>query len=100
MLIRSLPGDEFLVVNAVTFKALEGPFTTFADALLPLRASSSAPAGQSGKRTTTTAAGHWDHPCALYEHAFCDAHMRSGARRCVAHARVGTSGIGSPKTCG
>jgi hypothetical protein len=34
VIIRSLPGDEFLVVNAVTLKTLEGPFTTFADALV------------------------------------------------------------------
>jgi hypothetical protein len=37
VMIRSVPGDEFLVVNAVTFKTLEGPFTTFADALATAR---------------------------------------------------------------
>jgi hypothetical protein len=37
VMIRSLPGDEFLVMNAVTFKTLEGPFTTFADALVTAR---------------------------------------------------------------
>jgi hypothetical protein len=33
VLIRSLPGDQFLVVNAVTLKTLKGPFTTFAEAV-------------------------------------------------------------------
>jgi len=33
VIIRTLPGDEFLVANAITLKTLEGPFTTFDDAL-------------------------------------------------------------------
>jgi hypothetical protein len=33
VIIRRLPGDEFLVANAVTLKTLGGPFTTFDDAL-------------------------------------------------------------------
>ena len=33
VMIRCLPGNEFLVALAVTLKTLEGPFTTFADAL-------------------------------------------------------------------
>ena len=37
VIIRSVPGDEFLLLNAVTLKALEGPFTTFADALATAR---------------------------------------------------------------
>lgn len=37
VMIRILPGNEFLVANAVTLKTLEGPFTSFADALTTAR---------------------------------------------------------------
>lgn len=33
MRIRIRPGKQFLVANAVTLETLDGPFTTFADAL-------------------------------------------------------------------